>query len=200
MKKLMKMIPLSILAKKIRKEATDETPSSTNDQNRSIKGKKVRKWQTKLLNPIPEKLKISKSPLPGVANKIKNDGIAPIDLFKLFFPEEFVQFICDETMKYVIFKGNHNFSVSTREMYIYLGILILSGYNKLPARRMYRETKSDTYNHLVSNSISRDRFELIHRYLHVNDNTKIDPNNKVYKIQPLIDRVNEVSQLLAASL
>lgn len=26
-------IPLSILAKKIRKEATDETPSSTNDQN-----------------------------------------------------------------------------------------------------------------------------------------------------------------------
>lgn len=85
-------------------------------------------------------------------------------------------------------------------MYVYFGILILSGYNKLPSRRMYWERKSDTYNHLVSNSISRDRFVLIHRYLHFNDNNKIDPNNKLYKIQPLIDRINEISQALAIPL
>lgn len=192
-------IPLALLAKRIKKDGVGHIPSRENDRKESVK-KKDKRWQTKSLNPIAEKLKISKSPLPNITHKIKNDELAPIELFKFFFSEEFVQFICDETIKYAAFKGDHTFFVSTGEMYVYFGILILSGYNKLPSRRMYWERKSDTYNHLVSNSISRDRFELIHRYLHFNDNNKIDPNNKLYKIQPLIDRINEISQALAIPL
>lgn len=194
-------IPLSSFVKRKRKETANKQKASKSNQPKEIPLKrKPRNWQEKTLTATSEKSKLRKNPQPAIVERIQDENLAPVDLFKMFFSEEYVQNICDETNKYAIFKGNHNFSVSTKEMYIYLGILILSGYCKLPARRMYWETKSDTFNSLVSNSISRDRFETIHRFLHFNDNTKIDASNKLYKIQPLLDRINEVSQALALPL
>ncbi|KAJ8937730.1 hypothetical protein NQ314_011737 [Rhamnusium bicolor] len=58
---------------------------------------------------------------------------------------------------------------------------------------MYWETKADTHNTLVANSMPRNRFEQIHRFLHFNDNTKIDKNDKLYKIRPLTDHINKLS-------
>ncbi|GLV61238.1 hypothetical protein CBL_21067, partial [Carabus blaptoides fortunei] len=147
-----------------------------------------------------KKIAIHKILEPTVVQRIRDENLQPIDLFKMFFPEDFMKFICLESQKYANFKGKHDFSVSVNEIYIYFGILILSGYCKVPFRRMYWETKADTYNTLVSNSMSRDRFELIHRFLHFNDNNAIDEANKTYKVQPLIDRVNMVSQSLAIPL
>ena len=65
----------------------------------------------------------------------------------------------------------------------YFGILHLSGYNKMPFRKMYWETRPDANNFLVSQSMSRNRFEKIHQYLHFNDNKNIDHNHRVYKIR-----------------
>lgn len=155
-----------------------------------------RSWKEKSLKQEQEKVKISKCLPPNFCQRIANENLKPIDIFKRFFDEDFVQFICDETRKYATSKGFHNFHVSTREMYIYLGILLLSGYTKVPCRRNYWETRADCYNPLVSNSISRNRFEMIHRFLHFNDNAQIDPQNKVFKIQPLLDRINTMSQSL----
>uniref|UniRef100_A0A0K8UM49 PiggyBac transposable element-derived protein 3 n=3 Tax=Bactrocera latifrons TaxID=174628 RepID=A0A0K8UM49_BACLA len=95
-----------------------------------------------------------------------------------------------ETVKYAINKGDEAFTVSLEELYTYFGILILSGYNKVPTTPMYWETESDVYNHLVAGSMARNKFEKIHRYLHFNDNTQIDSNNKAFKVQPVLDHLN----------
>lgn len=158
------------------------------------KTKGTRIWQQLDLTQEIERHKILKNDSPDFCKQITERELKPVDLFKMLFDEEFVQLICDESRKYATFKGVHSFSVSTREMYIYLGILLLSGYTKVPNRRNYWETRADSYNCLVSNSISRNRFEMIHRFLHFNDNSKMDKDNKVYKVQTLIDRVNKVSQ------
>ncbi|XP_039956013.1 piggyBac transposable element-derived protein 2-like [Bactrocera tryoni] len=63
--------------------------------------------------------------------------------------------IQSETVKYAINKGDEAFTVNLEELYTYFGILILSGYNKVPAISMYWQTESDVYNHLVTNRWSR---------------------------------------------
>lgn len=147
-----------------------------------------------------EKLRIRKTMPPNFVQEIIDKNLQPVDIFKIFFTEKFMEHICNESQKYAIFKGHHDFTVSVREMYVYIGILLLSGYCKVPFRRMYWETKSDAYNSLVSNSMSRDRFEVIHRFFHLNDNNTIDTNNKMYKVSPLIQQINSVSQRLAEPL
>lgn len=202
-------ISLDILAKKMkfdkpRKNKTEKITKSKQKKTALDKkrNKTIRSWTEQQLkgSSNKERPKIENTTEPAVVQKIRDENLSPIDVFKMFFTEDFVKEVCTETQKYASFKGKHDFIVSTREMYIYFGILLLSGYCKQPFRRMYWETKADTFNSLVSNSISRDRFEAIHRYLHFNDNNSIIPNNKTYKIQPLLDQINKVSQDLAQPL
>nr|CAI5829211.1 unnamed protein product [Callosobruchus analis] len=47
---------------------------------------------------------------------------------------------------------------------------------------------------LVTNALSRNKFESIRRFFHLNDNSVIDKSDKIYKIRPLIDHLNKVSQ------
>nr|XP_023011723.1 piggyBac transposable element-derived protein 2-like [Leptinotarsa decemlineata] len=155
---------------------------------------KKRQWNTVNLKTRNEKSKLPVTPEPSFVQTIRDENLQPIDIFKNFYDEEFMKFFCDESEKYAAFKGDHEFRLSSDELYKYFAILFLSGYCKVPNRRLYWETQPDTFNHLVSNSMSRNRFELIHRYLHFNDNNKIDQKNKIYKIQPLVDHVNRVSQ------
>lgn len=130
-------------------------------------------------------MKIDKTSPPTIVHRIKEEQLNLIDSFKIFFSENFMDFVCNETKKYAIFKGKHDFSVSVDEMYVHFGILIQSGYAKVPSRRLQWKTKGDTFNSLVSNSMSRDRFETTNRYFHFNDNTKIYLNNRIFVSQKL---------------
>ncbi|XP_029645332.1 piggyBac transposable element-derived protein 3-like [Octopus sinensis] len=56
---------------------------------------------------------------------------------------------------------------------------------------MYWENKSDLNNNLVSHAMSRNTFEKIHQYLHFHDNSKLNPCDKVYKVRPLLDHLND---------
>lgn len=62
---------------------------------------------------------------PPFWEEIREKEMKALNLFKIFFDEEFVQIICDESGKYATLKVVHNPSVLTREMYIYLRILLL---------------------------------------------------------------------------
>lgn len=92
---------------------------------------------------------------------------------------------------YAVEKHNYSFCLSGDEQCSFLGILILSGYAPLPRRRMYWETNEDTHNVLVSKSMKRNRFEEIFRYFHVFDNNNLRPGNKMAKIRPLFNIMNE---------
>jgi hypothetical protein len=71
---------------------------------------------------------------------------------------EFMYHICRESVKYASQKRDQQFTLSVDELYIYFGILLLSGYNKLPFRRMYWERRPDSSNNLVNNSIRKNKF------------------------------------------
>ena len=112
-------------------------------------------------------------------------------MFKLCIDDDTMKLICIESIKYAAQKGDTQFRLSVDELYKYFGILLLSGYNKMPFRRMYWQTRPDANSYFVSQSMSRNKFEKIHQFLHFNDNSNIDETDKVFKIRPLLIRLND---------
>ena len=76
-------------------------------------------------------------------------------------------------------KGNHLFKIDRSEMRLFLAILLVTGYNPLPRRRMYWENSPDVHNKAISDAMSRNRFEEILSYLHLSDNMNLDKNDKM---------------------
>ena len=157
--------------------------------------KKVRNWIKKKLSTSSQAYKCpTTASEPHIIHNIRNNNLSPVDLFRLCFDDNIMGHICIESKTYAAQKGEPQFDLSVDELYKYFGILLLSGYIKMPFRRMYWKTKPDSHCSLVSKSMSRNRFEKIHQYLHFNDNMKIDSNDKVYKIRPIFNHFNNCFQ------
>lgn len=117
----------------------------------------------------------------------------PIDFFKIFMNEDIIDLLVRHSVIYATMdKNNPNFQLSHDQMYTFIGIFLLSGYVPLPRRRMFWEEREDTHNVLVSNSMRRNKFEEIFRYFHVADNGTIDRTDKMAKIRPFLDKLNEL--------
>ena len=83
-------------------------------------------------------------------------------------------------------KNMHNFKTDQDEMKKFLGLIIISGYHSLPSENDYWSTADDMIMPIFSSTMSRDRFRLIKRYLHIADNSSL-AQSKVAKILPLYE-------------
>ena len=115
----------------------------------------------------------------------------PVSLFEKFFTDDIMKFICEESIRYAISKGNHSFTIDTNTLKAFIAILLVSGYVDLPRRPMYWEHNEDTHNTTVSSLLSRNRFDEIMQNLHLADNSNLDKEDKFAKVRPLIDKLNE---------
>ena len=91
-------------------------------------------------------------------------------MFELFFEGELLELIVVQSMLDAKQSGNHSFVTDPEEMRVVLGILLLSGYSRLPRRRMYWEQCPDVRNTAAANDMPRNRFDECLRYLHFADN------------------------------
>lgn len=117
--------------------------------------------------------------------------MTPTCLFEYFFDDEIVKFIVDMSLIYAHQKLKPNLEITSDDFRAFLAILLLSGYVPLPRRRMYWEQSSDVQNEAVTGAMSLNRFEEILRYLHLADNTQLDPTDKMAKVRPLFDHLNK---------
>ncbi|XP_068086364.1 piggyBac transposable element-derived protein 3-like [Anabrus simplex] len=108
----------------------------------------------------------------------------------LFWDDQIINTIVNETKRYAMFKGNHNFDVDVNEIRLLIAILLLSGYCTVARHRLYWDSGADTYHPGVAGAILRNRFEELLRYLHISDNNTLNPNDKFAKVRPLWDHVN----------
>ena len=145
------------------------------------------KWKKgDLPNPQDTEWQHSKKGQPYLTNPM-----SPVELFELYFDDDLVEFIVKCTTTYAGQRGDHTFSTDPIEIRAFFGILILSGYNQLPRRRMYWEKQEDVHNKLVSDTMSRNRFDTIFRYLKVCDNMNLDETDKMAKVRSLFSHLNE---------
>ncbi|GFS07008.1 PiggyBac transposable element-derived protein 3 [Elysia marginata] len=89
------------------------------------------------------------------------------------------------------FKPGKQITVDADELKIVVAIIILSGYIPLARRRMFWENAEDSHNQLVSSAMTVKRFEEILSILHLADNTKLDLNDKMTKVRPILSMLNE---------
>lgn len=115
--------------------------------------------------------------------------LSPVELFEKFFDDEILSLLLEETSRYALFKNCPDPKVSAGEMKCFIAILILSGYNELPGKRFYWDSNNDMRNDLVYNSMRRDRFLQISRFIHFADNHNPDLSDKIWKMRPLMDRI-----------
>lgn len=174
-------------------QPSEETPQAGTSQDKNTKGKrkhKERKWSDISFSNCTGKSTVNIDKISGKA-EIDIANIAPVDMFKYIWNDSLIIHIIRETVKYAVMKGYPDTTISMEDIYDYLGILLLSGYVKLPSRRMYWETRPDSHNNLVASTMTRNKFETIHRFLHFNDNNTIDKKDKIYKVRPLFTHMNE---------
>ncbi|KAG5895795.1 hypothetical protein JTB14_029211 [Gonioctena quinquepunctata] len=86
------------------------------------------------------------------------------------------------TNMYAVKQNKPNCHLLTDEMYVFIGILLLSGY--------WGESEN-VPNKLVSLSMRRNRFEEICSVLHAADNDNLLEGDELGKIRPLIERINQ---------
>ncbi|XP_071051365.1 piggyBac transposable element-derived protein 3-like [Onthophagus taurus] len=121
-----------------------------------------------------------------------NSGITenPLELFSKFFDEEVIELILNQSNKYAQQK-NRKANIAKQEVNAFIGVLILSGYMQVPRRKMFWEREKDCHNVIITEAITRDRFEYLFSNLHVCDNQQLDQGDKFAKLRPLSTLLNK---------
>jgi hypothetical protein len=122
---------------------------------------------------------------------------SPVHAFNEFFDINMVNMIVEESNLYSHQRG-FGTTIDSDEFLEYLGILILSGYHRLPRRHMYWTKQVDCNVELVSDNMRRDTFDKVHRSLHFNNNMEID-DDRLYKVRPLFELVNKNCKKVSVS-
>ncbi|CAK1592870.1 unnamed protein product [Parnassius mnemosyne] len=112
----------------------------------------------------------------------------PVQIFEKILDEEVLQLILSNSILYANQNNIHSFQLDLPDLKKFIGILILSGYHKLPREALYWSLDEDVGVALVSRAMSRNKFREIKRYLHlVNNDEASNSRDKMFKIRSLAD-------------
>ncbi|XP_053949194.1 piggyBac transposable element-derived protein 3-like [Anastrepha ludens] len=112
-------------------------------------------------------------------------GKTPFELFLQFFDEEIMEMLVVNTNMYA-HRNNIVVDISKQQIYRFIGILILSGYHKVPHVEHYWSTQQTLGIPIVKQALSRNNFQLIKRIFHLMDNYGIDPTDRFAKVHLLM--------------
>lgn len=178
---------LKIVTEQIEDNLLEQESNLNINQGNIVNHKNVAKIDYTDITWVDADLEFLPKPFPE-PNYERFKCLTPTETFELFFSDDIISFLVAETIKYSQFKNCPHFSVTNNEMRCFLAILILSGYNNLPGKNYYWDSRGDMGNSLVINAMRRDRFNSILRYIHCADNNHIDKSDKFYKLRPLFEK------------
>ena len=156
-------------------ENDEEQGNSANLKQPSNKWKNVNKFEPKL------QILKEQTPLDSNENNQTNEN-TPKYYFEKLFDNSIVKYIVKQSNKYAQSK-NFNLNVSENEIRGFFGAILISGYTKLPDKKMYWSKESDVPT-AISECFTRKRFEDILHYIHFSSGNSDD---KIHKIRPFVE-------------
>ncbi|XP_060855513.1 piggyBac transposable element-derived protein 3-like [Metopolophium dirhodum] len=116
--------------------------------------------------------------------------LSPTDVF-LQVCGPILENICAQSNLYATQRGK-TLNLRIEELKAFIGINFVMGYNSLPSWKDYWSTSNDLGVKIISDAMSRKRFDDILCFLHINDNDAktTDNKDKLYKLRPLLDSIN----------
>ena len=115
-----------------------------------------------------------------------------LEFVKILWPDSLCEYVASQTNAYAIEKGAQNFvDTNGEEIWLYLGINILMGYNRLPTIADYWGTDPTCRSTPVKEVMSLNRFRALRRYLHCEDNQSItNLNDLTCKIRTVVSTLS----------
>jgi len=160
---------------------------NVNGKKQKSKTKFNHKWSSKDINPVDDMFQNTFSDPPP-------ETMTPLEYFRLFIDQPIIENLVYQTNLYSVQKSGKNIDTNVNEMEQFLGIHILSGIVRVPQYRMYwaRESRYNT----IADTMSRNRFDKLRSYFHVNDNsTAAERGNvlydKLHKVRPFITSIQK---------
>nr|XP_006812366.1 PREDICTED: piggyBac transposable element-derived protein 4-like [Saccoglossus kowalevskii] len=138
----------------------------------------------------------------GPRHGVGFDG-EPLDFFKLYFTDDFLDLLVGETNKYARHRqevtgrvDRHWYEMDRDEMSAYFGVIILMRIHPLPEVPDYWSSDDRLQVPGVAKVMPRNRFIKNSQYLHLSDfvsePNRTDPNrDRLYKVRPIIDLVRK---------
>ena len=118
--------------------------------------------------------------------------LSPYQLWGCIFNPSILDTIVDQTNLHARRDKNQpNFNVNHDEIRAFLGILLLSGYHRLPEEKHYWSTQPDLGVQLVSAVMTRNKFQALKSAIHFADNSSLPTGDKLAKIEPIYKILNE---------
>ncbi|XP_070762803.1 piggyBac transposable element-derived protein 3-like [Enoplosus armatus] len=118
----------------------------------------------------------------------------PVDIFLTFYPKSLRDATLEMSNLYAKQKGK-TLNLTEDELLTFYGILLTSGYNTVPRRRLLWSDDFDVSNTAVKDAMRRNRFDEIMSSVHLVDNMKItaDP---FFKVRPLFEHLNSINKAI----
>lgn len=123
----------------------------------------------------------------------KSPSLAGASEWRIFAKvfQNMLEHLVSETNKYANRDKNMpDFQITEEEMYNFIGLLLLSGYNMRTSEKEYWSKSSDLSCPAVAETMSRNRFQKIKSVLHAADNQSLG-SGKMSKIKPLYELLNQ---------
>lgn len=171
-------------------ESVDVPPQHTVARKKGKSSKP--KWTTK--KPIFSSSPVNKEKdkLEQLEEKVVHKS--PSELFEMYFDEELLKLLIDQSVLYAKQNNRHEFSCTIPEMKSFIGFLMFTGYHKLPQEEMYWSLDPDCNTPIVRQALTRQRFRDIKKNLHLSDNNNLNKDDKLSKVRPYLDLLNKKFQ------
>lgn len=166
----------------------DKIAEPTTKRYKSINEFNVPKWTRRISSFDKTPVDVEEERVRNVVEKLS--GKSPIELFNLFFDDEMLHLIIEQTNIYAS-QCNVPFIVESHDIKRFIGFLFFTGYHKLPEWKLYWSNDPSFGVEIIRNAFPRNRAEMIKRFIHLADNTKIDPTDKFAKVRPMVDLCNK---------
>ena len=128
----------------------------------------------------------------GPEHEFPNSLKQPLQYFRLFFTDEFMQLLVYQSNLYSAQVNPNKFlNITTEELEQWLGIEIYFLISKLPNTRMHWSKQLGSFQSVVADVMSRNRWEEIKLKLHMVDNSTLDSNkpDNLFKVWPMVDHL-----------
>ncbi len=162
---------------------TDDEADLPTDSSRKKAPPEKHHWQAQenVLNP----------PTGEIEALLNFEGKSATEIMEYFLDKDFFSLLSHESKRYSAWKGLQVKEPSTEEWKHVLATLFLSGYHQLPSRRHYWSSRPDFQVKFITDAMSRNRFEQILSTIHFADNQRLDKDDRMSKLRPLMSHLEE---------
>ena len=110
-------------------------------------------------------------------------------LFEKFLTDDILQFICNESVRYAQNKGSHSYKLELHDLKVF--IKFFSSVDMLIYPVVLGFVKVQLMFTMMLFLQWCQETDEVMKYLHLANNTSLDPNDKFSKVWPLLNKVNE---------